>query len=331
MTLLVTGASGFIGSFVVEGALHRGIDTWAGVRSTSSRAYLADPRTNFLTLDLEDEEHLVAQLEGLQFDYVVHAAGATKCKKADDFYRVNTEGTKHLVNALLRTGMEVKKLVFLSSLSVFGAIREEEPYLPILPTDAPQPNTHYGRSKLMAEEYIRSVGDRLNYTILRPTGVYGPRERDYFLMVKSLARGVDISVGRTPQMLTFVYVSDLVEAILLALEEKTSGGAYFVSDGESYESSAFGRIVSERLGLHHVVRLSLPISTVKMVCRLADRWGRLTGHMTALNNDKFEILSQRNWLCDISSTVEHLGYRPQVRLHEGLSRAIDWYKKENWL
>ncbi len=330
MTILITGASGFIGSFIVEEALHRGMDTWAALRATSSRAYLKDPRIHFLTLDLRDEDSLVSQLQGHHFDYIVHAAGATKCKNSDDFYRTNTEGTINLVRALLRTEMNPRKFVFLSSLSVYGAVREEPPHEPILLTDTPEPNTHYGRSKLQAEEFLRGTSG-LNYTILRPTGVYGPREKDYFLMVKSLRNGMDLSVGRSPQRLTFVYVTDLVATVMLSLEEKESGNAYFVSDGESYDSGAFSQIACERLGIHHLLRLSLPISIVRLVCRASDRWGRLTGKMTALNNDKFHILSQRNWLCDITPTVERLGYHPQVRLHEGLSRTIDWYVKNHWL
>ncbi len=330
MTILITGASGFIGSSIVEEALHRGLDTWAALRPTSSRAYLKDPRIHFINLNLASEDELVEQLKGYKFDYVVHAAGATKCKHPEDFYRTNTEGTKNLVRALLRTDMHVRKFVFLSSLSVFGAVRETYPYQPILLSDTPQPNTHYGRSKLQAEEFLRSTSG-LNYTILRPTGVYGPRERDYFLMVKSLQSRMDLSVGRSPQLLTFVYVSDLVAAVMLALEEKESGHAYFVSDGEAYDSTAFSHIVCEQLDIRHLLRLALPLSIVRLVCRASDLWGRATGQMTALNNDKFNILAQRNWLCDIAPTIRSLGYKPQVRLHEGLSRTLAWYKKEGWL
>ena len=150
MKILVTGASGFIGSFIVEEALRRGFDTWAAVRGSSSKAYLQDERINFIELNLSSKVQLVEQLRGMTFDYVVHAAGVTKCLDKQDFFRINTEGTKNLVDALVEVGMPLKRLVFVSSLSIFGAIREQQPYQEITENDTPQPNTAYGRSKLAA-------------------------------------------------------------------------------------------------------------------------------------------------------------------------------------
>ncbi|MCD8306331.1 MAG: NAD(P)-dependent oxidoreductase [Prevotella sp.] len=332
MTILITGASGFIGSFIVAEALRRGFETWAAVRATSSRKYLKDKRIRFIELDLSNEEKLAEQLSGHTFDYVVHAAGATKCRRKEDFYRVNFEGTKNLVSALLRTKMKVKKFVFLSSLSVFGAVREDEPFVPISPSDTPRPNTHYGKSKLLAEQFLMSVGGSLNYTILRPTGVYGPREKDYFMMVKSVAQRMDFAVGFSRQLLTFVYVDDVVAAVFLALDCLKSGGAYFLSDGQSYESKDFSRLVKQTLGMRGpVIRIVLPVCIMRIICLLCGFFGRITGRMTALNKDKFNILSQRNWLCDISPAEHDLGYHPQVQLAEGVRRAVEWYKREGWI
>ena len=101
MKILITGASGFIGSFIVEEALKRGFETWAAVRKSSSKKYLQDERIRFIELDFSSQEKLEQQLKDCHFDYVVHAAGATKCLHQEDFFRINTEGTKYLVNALL--------------------------------------------------------------------------------------------------------------------------------------------------------------------------------------------------------------------------------------
>ena len=129
MKILITGASGFIGSFIVEEALRRGFETcfetWAAVRKSSSREWLKDERINFIELNLSSKEQLKEQLKDKAFDYVVHAAGVTKCLNKQDFRRINTEGTKNLVDALLEVKMPLKRLVFVSSLSVFGAIREQ--------------------------------------------------------------------------------------------------------------------------------------------------------------------------------------------------------------
>ena len=165
MKILITGASGFIGSFIVEEALRRGFETWAAVRKSSSKQWLQDKRIHFIELNLSKKTQLVKQLEGKDFDYVVHAAGVTKCLDKADFRRINTEGTKNLVDALIEVKMPLKRLVFVSSLSVFGAIKEQQPYEEIRESDVPQPNTEYGRSKLAAEQYLDSIGARIPYLI----------------------------------------------------------------------------------------------------------------------------------------------------------------------
>ena len=217
MRILITGASGFIGSFIVEEALKRGFETWAAVRKSSSREYLQDERIHFIELNLSSKQQLVEQLKPHQFDYVVHAAGVTKCLNKQDFRRINFEGTKNLADALIELQMPLKRFVFVSSLSIFGAIREQQPYEEIREGDTPQPNTEYGRSKLAAEKYLDSLGARIPYIILRPTGVYGPREKDYFIMAKSIQQHSDFAVGYKRQDITFVYVEDVVQAVFLAL------------------------------------------------------------------------------------------------------------------
>ena len=127
MKILITGASGFIGSFIVEESLRRGMETWAAVRKTSSHRYLKDKRINFIELDFSSKEKLKEQLQGHDFDYVVHAAGATKCLHKEDFFRINTEGTKNFVSAIRELQMPLKRFVYVSSLSIYGAIREEQP------------------------------------------------------------------------------------------------------------------------------------------------------------------------------------------------------------
>ena len=331
MKILITGASGFIGSFIVEEALRRGFETWAAMRKSSSKAYLQDERIHFIELNLNSKEQLVEQLKGKNFDYVVHAAGVTKCLNKADFHRINTEGTKNLVEALLEVKMPLKRFVFVSSLSVFGAIKEKMPYDEIRESDTPQPNTAYGRSKLAAEQYLDSVGSRLPYIILRPTGVYGPREKDYFIMAKSIKQHSDFAVGYQRQDITFVYVTDVVQAIFLALEKGENGRKYFLSDGEVYQSTTFSDLIHEELGRPWWIRITAPVWVLRIVTFFGEYVGRITGKVTALNNDKYNILKQRNWRCDISPARKELGYDPKVQLAEGVKTTIKWYKDNKWL
>lgn len=357
--VLVTGASGFIGSFIVADGLERGYEMWAGVRGSSSRAYLQDKRIRFAQLNLNDKTELKPQLEALRdemgghtWDYVVHAAGATKCMCVEDFYRTNTHGTANLIEALQETDMVPRCFVFLSSLSVFGAIREtpvknpsgqygrgteiseeESIYRPILLSDTPKPNTAYGMSKLSAEAYLTKLDPKaFPYVILRPTGVYGPREKDYFVMAQSIARHTDFAVGYQPQELTFVYVSDVVQAVFRSMTSPAAlGKAYFLSDGHIYNSRRFSDLIQAELGGPWVLRLKAPKWMLKGICHVGGRIGRITGKMIVLNEDKYNILSQRNWRCDIEPARRDFGYSPEWNLERGVKAAIQWYKQAGWL
>jgi len=328
--LLVTGASGFIGSFIVEEALRLEMEVWAAVRRTSSRQWLQDPRIRFVELNLSDKDELERQLGYLQFDYVVHAAGVTKCLHAEDFFRINTVGTKNLVNALIEIGMRIKRFVEISSLSVYGPVREQQPYEEICESDTPQPNTAYGRSKLEAERFLDGLKD-FPYVVLRPTGVYGPRERDYFMMAQSIKKHTDFAVGFKRQDITFVYVADVVQAIFLALDHGQTGRKYFLSDGHVYNSRAFSDLICNELGHPWLLRIKAPIWLLSVITFFGEYIGRITGKVTALNKDKYHIMRQRNWRCDIRPALDELGYKPEYGLERGVKLAMDWYKRNGWL
>ena len=346
--ILITGASGFVGSFLVEKALELGFDTWAVLRKTSSKEYLTDPRIHFIELDLGNDAVLTQQLsehaaEHGAFDYVIHAAGATKAPNEAAFRRTNTEGTLRLARTLLDLQLLNGRFVFVSSLSVVGAVAENpirqadgtvaqglDCYRAITDADTPQPNTAYGRSKLDAERALATL-EGLDFVTLRPTGVYGPRERDYFLMADSIKKHIDFAVGYTPQALTFIYVRDLVDACFLALHRGERGRCYFLSDGEVYDSRAFSDLLQQEMGVKWVVHIKAPVWFLHAVCQVSTWISKCTGKMSTLNMDKFQLLRQRNWICDITPAQQDLGYAPQWTLSRGVPEAVAWYKAEGWI
>lgn len=334
MNILITGASGFIGSFLVEEALNKGFNTWAGVRSTSSKKYLADANIKFVELNFADKVVLRKQLLAFKeqygkWDYIVHAAGATKCKHKRDFYAVNFYGTQHFVDALISLDMVPKHFVYISSLSVFGPIHEDN-YAPITASDEPKPNTAYGASKLQSEQYIKELKN-FPYVIMRPTGVYGPREKDYFLMAKSIRQHIDFAVGYKRQDITFIYVKDLVKAIFLAIDKEVVQREYFVSDGAVYNSRTFSDLLQKKLEASMVLHLCAPVFVLWIVSVIASAVAYLFDSTTTLNLDKYKILKQRNWQCDIEPLVKELGFTPDYSLERGVDEAVDWYKNEGWL
>lgn len=363
LKVLVTGASGFIGSFLCEEGLRRGCCVWAGMRRHSSRRYLQSEWLQFVELDMTDKSVLKAQLSDFKkkygaWDIVIHAAGATKCLKREDFDLNNFVCTRNLADTLIELDMAPKQFIFVSSLSVLGPVREKEcapheartffddsmcsphfrdtytversVYEPITADDAPVPNTAYGLSKLHAEEYLRSL-DGFPLVVFRPTGVYGPREKDYFLMVKSIKSRVDFSVGFKPQEITFVYVRDLVGAIWCAVEKRVSGRTYLVSDGYVYNSRAFSDLIQKNLHIAGVLHVKAPLWLLRAVSAVSEAVSGITGKAGTLNGDKYNILKQRNWQCDISPMVDELGYIPQWNLERGVEETINWYRKERWI
>ena len=332
--ILITGSSGFIGSFLTEGGLNRGMQVWAGVRRTSSRRYLKDSRLHFAVLDFSDTRMLNEQLakhkaEHNGWDFIIHCAGVTKCRKEEEFEKGNYEATRNFISQLKELDMLPEKFIYLSSLSIFGPVREAD-YSPIQDSDKPQPNTAYGRSKIHAEEYIRGL-DYLPYIIYRPTGVYGPRETDYYLMAKSIKSHVDFAAGFKRQDITFVYVKDLVKAIYLGIEKGETKKAYFVSDGKVYSSRTFSDLIRKELGNPFMIRFVCPLILLKAICYVSGGFAKMLGKTSTLNPDKYKIMKQRNWRCDIEPLIKDLGYEPEYPLERGVKEAIAWYKNEKWL
>ena len=332
--ILITGAGGFIGGFLVAEALKRGYETWAAVRSTTSREFLTDQRIHFLELDFSDDDKLATALQDHigthgKWDYVVHNLGLTKATNYLDFERVNCGYMQVLVEHLRRLDAVPQTFLLMSSLSVMGP-GDEVSYRPFVATDVPSPNTRYGTSKLKAETYLQTL-PQFPYTIFRCTGVYGPHERDYYLMMKSIKYGFDFTVGFKKQLLTFIYVKDLATAVMDALAVGPLRRAYFISEKRSYTQADFRAIVCRQLHRWWALPVVCPIAVVKLVCKVAEWWGKVTMKPSPLNGDKFNILRQRNWDCDTTDATRDFGFNPQYSLEQGVQEAVAWYKEAGWL
>lgn len=332
--ILITGASGFIGSFLVEQALYKNYQVWAGVRNSSSREYLKDKRIQFIELNFGDKKKLKEQLNEFitqsgKFDYVIHNAGVTKCLNPEDFDKINFQYTANLIDVLQEINAVPEKFVLMSSLSSYGT-GDETNYTPIKLTDTPNPNTAYGRSKLKAEQYLQSTKD-FPYIILRPTGVYGPREKDYFMMIKTVKSGLDISAGFKPQHLTFIYVRDLTDIAFIGLESTISNRAYFVADGDVYTDKEYTQLIKETIGKKHVLNIKVPLWLLKTVSVIAESISLLTKKPSTLNRDKYRIMKQRNWECDIRPLVNDLNFSAKYNLKKGLEESVQWYKDNKWM
>ncbi len=331
--VLVVGAGGFAGGFFVEEGLRRGYEVWAGVRASTSRKYLTDPAIKFIEFDFNAPESMAKTMTdalpaGEKWDYIIYNLGATKVTTYSDFNRINYDYLRYFTDALKEADKVPEKLLYISSLSAQGP-GDEKGYTPFTEEKIPQPNTRYGASKLKAEMWLAMSG--VPYIIFRATGIYGPRDKDYFLMFKAFAKHVDVGMGYRKQLLSFIYVEDLARAAYDALERSATGETYEIAEERTYTQSEFRKIAADAMNLGLVVPLRLPMWVVKGVSTVAEKIGVLRMKPSTLNRDKYRIMKQRNWAVDCTKAREGFGFKPQVDLAEGVRRSIEWYKKEGWL
>lgn len=329
--LLVVGAGGFIGGFIAAEGLRRGFDTFVAVRESTSRRYLTDNRLHFVTLDYDNGESVMESLndalpQGEKWDYIIYNLGATKCANFMDFNRINFLYLRNFVEALRKTDKVPHRFLFMSSLSALG-MGDEKNYTPISSTTMPNPNTRYGLSKIKAETYLETL-DNFPYIVFRPTGVYGPHEKDYLMMIKSIDNHWDFGVGYRKQLLTFIYVEDLVNAMFDAYDAGVVKKKYIISEDASYTQKQFREIVAQELGVKWVIPIKLPLWIVYVASYIAEKWAAIQLKASTLNRDKFKIMRQRNWSCDVSDAKNDFNFNPIYSLKEGIKVTVDAYQKE---
>ena len=329
-TILIIGAGGFIGGFIAREALSRGYDTYVGVRESTSRRYLQEPELKFVVFDYDNPGSVAETLrasvpESGRWDYIIWNLGATKCTNFSDFNKINFQYLRDFVEVLISQNAVPERFLFMSSLSAVGPA-DEQNYTPISSRTIPNPNTRYGLSKIKAETYLETKPE-LPWIIFRPTGVYGPHEKDYLMMIKSIDSHFDFGVGYRKQMLTFIYVSDLVNAMFDALAAGVLRKKYIISEDRAYTQKEFRTIVSKRLGGKWVVPVKLPMWAVYAASVVAEKWGLIRLKPSTLNRDKFKIMKQRNWNCDVSDAKRDFGFNPQFPLERGIDITVEEYLK----
>ena len=328
--ILITGASGFIGSFLVNEAISRGYQTFAGVRNESIRKYLTDPTIHFIEMNYLNEKALDKSLLDTaekfgRFDYIIHTAGVTKTLNNDDFEKVNFENTQRFVHSLQRTNLVPNKFIYISSLASYGP---SENGSPIKSSKTPSPLTPYGKSKLKTEQFLYTVTD-FPFLIMNPTAVYGPRDKDFFVLLKSINNHVELYIGNDQQKLSFVHVSDLVDAIFLAMESEAEGQNLLVSDLNTYTSKQVNQLIKLHLNKKTIALVISPL-VAAIAASILERLGKIQGKVPVLNIERLKEFKAPNWSADCTELAA-LGFQPKYDLDKGLKDAIRWYREHGWM
>jgi UDP-glucose 4-epimerase len=325
--ILITGASGFIGSTLVDEALKRGWEVTAAVRPSSDKTYLQDSKIRLLDLNFRDNTALKTQLENAgRFDYVIHNAGCTRALTRQGYIDVNANYTKKFAEILRGGNFQPDKFLLTSSLAALGPTQKDKI---ITPASKPQPVTYYGESKLEAEQNLAQL-DGFPWVAIQPTAVFGPREKDFLDVVKPFTNGFEFSLGTKPQQLSFIYSKDLVRMMLAALEYGHIGKKYIATDGKAYTTADLGNAISSVIG-KKTIKVKIPMGIVKVVAFASEKVSEWRNVPTILNRNKLGELTAESWICDMTETFTDLKFTPQYDLFSGMKETIEWYKQAGWI
>ena len=318
--VLITGASGFLGYHIILSALDKKMEVFAAVRKTSDIKHLKDLPLTYVYLNFESIGEMQELINKYKINYIIHAAGATKALNQVDYDTINATYSINLAKAASLSSTYFKKLVFISSLAACGPSTSATDCINEL--ISPKPLTAYGRSKLLAEIELSKLP--LPLVILRPTAIYGPRDKDIFIILKTINKGLDPYLGKILQQLSFVHAHD-VAAVAVQSLVLNKVGTYVITDGNSYSRYTFADIAKNILR-KKAIRFHIPMALVKILAGSLENTNGWIKKTTVINREKLLELAARNWSCDISKAKDELNFKPIYNLENGLINSIEWYQ-----
>lgn len=318
----VTGGTGFLGSHLVEALRRQGWTVTALARSGPARCALLARGCRVVDGDLSNATGLSALVAGARI--VFHLGGLVAARSEAEFLRVNAEGTAALARAA--AAARVQRLIYVSSLAVTG------PTVPGRPLDervVPRPLTAYGRSKLRGEEAVRLSG--APFTIVRPSVVYGPRDRQLLRVFRLARRGVLPTLGNGAQELSLVYAADIADALIAAASSAVcEGRTYHAVHPEIVTQRQLGEAIAVAVG-RRVLRVTIPAPAVRAGLGLTGGAARLLGRSTLLTADKSRELLAPAWTALADALTRDAGWRPATALDPGIATTARWYREAGWL
>ena len=333
--LLITGASGFIGSHLIEEALIQEFNVFAAIRNSSKVVLPENTNVSIIHLNYNDCNLLIEQLISLKqqfgrFDYVIHNAGITRANNLDEFNEVNNLLPQRLVQALIASQNIPEKFLLVSSMAAFGP-GDKKAMTPITVNQPMNPISNYGNSKKAVSTYFLSQSP-IPFIIVYPTAVYGPRDKDFIEFVRLINKGIEPYLGLYRQLLSMVHVRDLSFAIVGLLKKGVIGGQYIVSDNKNYDKKELGTIIKRILN-KKTFKLFIPVTPILWIAGLFEIIYKIfaPAKMPLLTREKINEISCANWSCDAKDVWNILGTKPKYDLNSGMEQTIEWYRENGML
>jgi len=329
MRILLTGATGFVGSHLVEALAKEDLLLRALVRPTSETGRLRDSGVELIPGRVTDRASLDQAVR--EADVVVHLAALTRARDEAQFRATNETGTALLLEAAASTGT-CRRFIYVSSLAAVGPSRNGSP---VTALTAPRPLTAYGRSKLGGERACLAATG-LQVAILRPPGVYGPRDRDFLTFFQLAARGILPVPTGPPRTLQLIHVGDLAKAIkLAALEEGPARqpgttGIYHVAEERAYTWREVLLLMANAVGRKGRI-IPVPAVILRVAGTLNGTIGTMRGRPQIFDLDKVRELLAPGWQCETDGAARDFGFSAVVSLERGLMETASWYREKGWL
>lgn len=325
MNVLVTGANGFMGAWLVRRLVERTDSVKCLLRARADGSSLEGLPVERVEGAVTDAASLARAVEGV--DAVLHLAGIRRSPVREDFIAVNAEGTRKVCEALVGVGGR-KKLVLCGSLAAVGPSTPERAHVE---EDPFAPHEWYGESKAEAERIALSYRDRLAVTVARPPRILGPGDRENLVFFKLAKVGIRLTIGGGPRPLSLVDVEDVVDFLLLALDRREAEGeSFFVTSPEVMTFEGMQDVAADALGVRPRT-LHVPPLVLQGLASAADVASRVTGRHLPLNRKLARQLLAPAWTCSGEKAERMLGFRARRGLEESLRRSAAWYRKEGWL
>ncbi len=326
MRYFITGATGFVGSWVAHQLVEKGETVVCLVRRSSNLRWLKDLPVTYCYGSLLDRESLKPGIEGA--DYVLHIAGVTKALNATAYYKGNVQATQNMLEVTRAVNPGLKKFVFISSQAAAG------PSFPGDMKDETAPNhplTDYGKSKLQADLLAQEFMPQLPVTILRPPTVYGPRDTDVFEVFKNVKAGINLKVGTHDPVVSIIHVFDLARGIILAAGHPRAAGEIYNICNE--EPCVWSEVVSilQKVMDKKVWNIPIPFALAYGVGGVMELAGKISGKPGILSRQKIREVNAGYWVFSSKKIKEHLGFTAEIPLEEGLRETYRWYVENGWL
>lgn len=330
MKILITGSNGFIGRNLIDklagySAIIRCLNRHDKPRRDSDNFGIMNYTINYSRIEtLLDCE----AFDGVE--YIFHLAGITKGITMKQFYAANVLPTKNLLETVKKRNIKLKRFVFLSSQAAGGP--SESLNIPKNPDDPPLPVEYYGMSKLDAERLLKKYSDTIPITILRPSAVYGPGDRDFLDLFKQVNSGIQLYWGTKDNYFNLIFIDDLLNGILKAtFSENTIGKSYFLCNDMPITWGGLSDILSDIIEKKPVLTLNLPPFIANIGGYIGLMYSLLTRRQLLVNPQKIKLSKQKYWVCSTRHAKEDFNFNPDFSLVDGLKITLGWYKRNKWI